>query len=133
MKGAKRARPRHIEAEHQRALFRWASLAQARIPELRWLFHVPNGEKRDRRTAELLKAAGVKAGVPDIVLPVPSEFHGLPRVGLVVELKAPGGDKPSPTQQEWLMFLSRVGWAATTCYGWQSARLTICEYLGVRP
>ena len=31
-------------------------------------FAVPNGGKRDRRTAEILKATGVKAGVGDICL-----------------------------------------------------------------
>jgi hypothetical protein len=37
-------------------------------PHLRGLlYHVPNGEKRDPITANLLKGAGVVAGIPDLV------------------------------------------------------------------
>tara|TARA_R110000744_G_scaffold121116_2_gene225568 strand:+ start:31403 stop:32035 length:633 start_codon:yes stop_codon:yes gene_type:complete len=38
------------------------------FPHLRGLlYHVPNGEKRDPITANLLKGAGVVAGIPDLV------------------------------------------------------------------
>lgn len=47
-------------------------------------FHVPNGEKRDKRTAAKLKAMGVLPGVADLLVLVP----GMPPAGL--ELKAPG-------------------------------------------
>jgi hypothetical protein len=43
-------------------------------------FHVPNGEKRDKRTAEKLKRFGVRAGVADFIL----YCRGL---ALAVELK----------------------------------------------
>ena len=66
------------EAEHQAALFRWASLVSLRLPELRLLFAVPNGGHRHRAVAARLKDEGVKAGVPDLFLPVPrGAFHGL--------------------------------------------------------
>ena len=35
-------------------------------------FHIPNGERRDARTAAKLKSMGVRAGVPDFALP----YHG---------------------------------------------------------
>lgn len=128
----RRRPPRPIEAQHQRALFQWARLAEARAPELHWLYHVPNGEKRDARTGAILKAMGVKPGVCDVHLPVPSEYAGHPRVGLVIELKAPGGDKPTGTQREWLEHFARTGWATAVCYGWLEARKAICGYLGIR-
>lgn len=66
------------ESGHQEALFNWAGYNMQRMPELEYLHHVPNGGKRDKATAIALKRQGVKAGVPDVVLPVPrGEYHGL--------------------------------------------------------
>ncbi len=45
---------------------------------------MPNGGKRDKATAAVLKRQGVKAGVPDIMLPAArAGYHGL-----YIELKA---------------------------------------------
>lgn len=115
---------RQLEAEHQTALFQWAELMAGVYPELAWMFHVPNGGKRDRVTAARLKAEGVKAGVPDIVLPVPrGKYHGL-----WIELKTDGG-KPSKDQRDWMDYLNSMGYCALLCYGWQTAREEIELYL----
>ena len=58
-----------LEAEEQKALFEWAGYMGGKHPELRFMYHVPNGGRRNAREAAMLKAEGVKAGVPDIVLP----------------------------------------------------------------
>lgn len=116
---------RHHEAEHQRALFTWARLAEPKIPELRWLFHVPNGERRDARTGAMLKAMGVKSGVPDVWLPIPRAGH----IGLVIEMKAPGARQATGAQGEWIAQLRSVGWVAVVCHGWHEAQVTICAYL----
>ena len=58
------------EAGAQETLFNWAQYQYARYPELELLYHIPNGGKRDARTAANLKRQGVKAGVPDLHLPV---------------------------------------------------------------
>ena len=72
------------ESGHQEALFSWAAYQTQRMPELEYLHHVPNGGKRDKATAIALKRQGVKAGVPDIHLPVAKgSYHGL-----YIELKA---------------------------------------------
>lgn len=57
------------ESGHQEALFSWAGYNTGRMPELEYMHHVPNGGKRDATTAVALKRQGVKAGVPDIMLP----------------------------------------------------------------
>jgi len=55
------------------------------FPNLRGLlYHVPNGEKRDPVTANLLKAKGVVAGIPDLV------FHYRAKT-YFFELKKPDG------------------------------------------
>ena len=66
------------EHDEQAALFQWAELMAAQIPELRLMFAIPNGGHRHIGVARKLKAEGVKPGVPDIFLPVArNKFHGL--------------------------------------------------------
>lgn len=128
------------EHGHQTALFMWASVAKQIEPRLDLLFAIPNGGKRDSITASRLKAEGVKAGVPDIMLPVKSmlvETHI--RVfrynGLFIELKRPKsirgaagkeGDKQSP----WIERLREEGYHAAVCVGWLEAKQVIFMYLG---
>lgn len=45
-------------------------LQEASYPILRYAIHVPNGGKRGKAEAGRFKAMGVKAGVPDIPLPL---------------------------------------------------------------
>lgn len=64
--------------------YRKAGLEFKYMPELQYMYHVPNGGKRDKATAAVLKRQGVKAGVPDIMLPAArAGYHGL-----YIELKA---------------------------------------------
>ena len=69
------------ESGHQEAIIEWCAWNMQQYPELELLYHVPNGGKRDKATAAVLKRQGVKAGVPDLVLPVARcGYHGLYRV-----------------------------------------------------
>lgn len=82
------------------------------------------GRKRDKRTAVALKRQGVKAGVPDICLPVARNgYHGL-----YIELKA-GKNKATKNQEKWQVFLNDQGYYAVICYGWREAAKVIEEYL----
>ena len=112
------------EAEEQVALFQWAKLAEGSKPQLRLLYAVPNGGRRDRIEAAHLKRQGVKAGVPDICLAYPKGVYH----GLYIELKV-GKNKPSQAQREWLDMLKSAGYMAVVCYGFQEARETIEKYL----
>lgn len=72
------------EANEQEALFMWAAYKSQYWPELLSMYHIPNGGHRDAAEAAHLKRLGVKAGVPDICLPVARQgLHGL-----YIELKA---------------------------------------------
>lgn len=102
------------ESGHQEALFSWAAYQLGRMPELEYLHHVPNGGKRDKATATALKRQGVKAGVPDIVLPaVRAGYHGL-----YIELKA-GRNTTTDNQKRWLEYLRQQGYYTAVCYSWQ--------------
>lgn len=48
------------ESGHQEALFSWAAYRTGLMPELQYMYHVPNGGKRDAATAVALKRQGVK-------------------------------------------------------------------------
>lgn len=114
------------EAQEQRALFQWAGYVEQQYPELKLLHHIPNGGKRDSRTAVNLKREGVKAGVPDICLPVArGQYHGL-----YIELKTVKG-KVQKNQKEWLHALEEQGYSTKVCYGWLEAREVIENYLSL--
>ena len=74
----------HLEEGEQITLFEWVNWMSGRIPELEMLLHIPNGGKRNKLEAIRLKREGVRAGVPDLFLPVArGKYHGM-----FVELKA---------------------------------------------
>lgn len=120
------------EHQHQAALIKWAALAEKKLPELRLLFAVPNGGQRSKATAGRLKAEGVKAGVPDLALPVPRGGCA----ACFIELKAPkDGIKPAgrltPDQRAWLDALNAAGNSAHCCWGWEAARDVLLAYLAL--
>lgn len=158
--------PWHLAApgnEHseQRALFAWATKAkregfdaawneasyavgvkveQYAIPELDRMFAVPNGGLRDKITASKLKAEGVKAGVPDVFLPVVMRFPGgdVRFSGLFVELKRQttgSGEQrrqkgsTSDIQEDWVAYLRRAGYGVAVAFGWIDAAKQIQSYI----
>ena len=99
-------------SELSEQIFVVRSLRAARI-----LFcHVPNGGRRDKREAYRLRASGVVAGVPDLLIfdPPSNEF-----VGVALELKREGCKPSSVTkkQREWLSKLEARGWASVVGFG----------------
>lgn len=89
------------------------------------LYHVPNGGSRNKAEAGRFKAEGVKAGVPDLCLPVArGGFHGL-----YVELKRLRGSKTSEDQIMWMEELTKQGYCVALCKGWEAAANAILEYL----
>lgn len=120
------------EHSHQVALFMWAAdeLAAGRYPELELMFAIPNGGERNKVVASRLKAEGVKAGVPDVCLPVAR--HGV--YGLWLELKRPKSDgkRAGTTQDEqtgWIGKLRAQGYGACVVYGFEEAKAVIIQYL----
>lgn len=114
------------QSEHgaQTALFRTVAMHEAQRPELALLFAIPNGGKRDKITAAKLKAEGVKAGVPDLMLPVArGGYHGL-----FIELKV-GDNRPSKSQKEWIAHLLNQGYDCAVCWEWTQAMEILLAYL----
>ena len=117
--------PEHIE---QCALIRWAAYNQKKYPELELLFAIPNGGARHPATAVKLKAEGVKAGMPDLCLPVQRGIY----IGLWIEMKF-GRNKPTKQQIECHMRLMHHGHRVVVCYSWTAAVDAIIDYLIGKP
>lgn len=80
--------------------------------------HVPNGGHRHKATAGKMRAAGVKSGVPDVLI---FDRCGDWR-GVALELKrrkAPGvpNGRVSPEQKGWHANLAALGWLVLIAYG----------------
>lgn len=116
------------EFQHQKAVFDWSKQESVRrqYPDLKYLFHIPNGGRRDVVEAKHLQESGVRRGVPDLFLPVPrGEYHGL-----WIEMKTETG-RTRPEQDWWIENLMELGYAVEVCHGWTSATRVLEWYLSL--
>jgi hypothetical protein len=151
----------NTEHSHQRALFAWLNMAarfgfdaawdeqsytvanhardyyvvpgvEYQQPSLTRAHAIANGGQRDKITAGKLKAEGVKPGVPDIFLPLPSNDRRY--CGLYVEMKRPKAEgqragSTSDDQDGWIAYLRSVGYAVSVCFTWEQAAKEIQSYV----
>jgi hypothetical protein len=91
------------------------------------IYHVPNGGHRHVKVAMDLKKQGVRAGVPDLVLPMARGGY----FGLYIEFKAepPYDADVSPEQDAYLHLLIEQGYLAIVCRGQVDALEAIRSYL----
>lgn len=114
------------EAQHQMNVIKWSQQPTIRhkYPELKLLFHIPNGGRRDPVEAKHFKLQGVKRGVPDLCLPVPKgDYHGL-----YIEMKTETG-RTSEYQDWWLDELKKNNYRCAVCHGWKEAVKCLEDYL----
>lgn len=115
------------ESVEQQTFFQWTAVAAGKRPELRLLYNVPNEGKRSALQGARMRAEGLRAGVPDICLPVPRGGYS----ALYIELKA-GRNKPTDDQIAWLAALDAAGNKTAVCWGWQAASKAVKAYLEKR-
>lgn len=108
------------EANLQQTLFEWSKYYK----ELDCMYAIPNGGSRHKLEAYNLKRQGVKAGVPDICLPLARKGYN----GLYIELKW-GKNKPTDKQLQWLDKLSKNGYKTAVIYTIEDAIKLIKEYI----
>ena len=114
------------ERQHQQAVMKWARQPSIRDrwPELALLHHIKNETTGGAAEVAADKAMGVKKGVPDLCLPVTrGGFHGL-----YIEMKTPSG-RASDAQRWWMMELTKQGYRAVVCHGYDAAVAELCWYL----
>tara|TARA_R110000824_G_scaffold11811_5_gene51966 strand:+ start:1600 stop:2019 length:420 start_codon:yes stop_codon:yes gene_type:complete len=110
--------PDASEQQHQEWLAKWLD-----AKGLCW-WHTPNEGKRNIRVGAKLKRAGMKSGVPDVIIVSKAPDAPWAR-GVAIELKKPKGKgakgRLTPAQRTWLCRLEEEGWAVTVAFGWQEA------------
>ena len=116
-------------SEHviQSQVFRWAELQSGVHPELRLLFAIPNSGKRSYALASYMRAEGLRAGFPDMCLPLGRGGFN----ALYLELKAEGG-KVSDRQREWHEALRKRGNCVEVCRGFEATIDILSRYLAGR-
>lgn len=114
------------------------------VPQLRWLHAIPSGGSRGdtaqsrKIRGSILKAEGVKKGIADVFLPVPT-FEpldgGLKAIvccGLYIEMKRKDGNQSdlSQEQREFAKYCELNGYSYQVAFGWRKAADIIINYLG---
>jgi len=121
------------EDDLHRGCIQWADAQSGALPELKALFHPPNGGHRDARTGARMKELGAKAGVPDLCLPVVrpvtwTNGDEVPAGSLWIELKSPDG-RLRDTQEKWRARLLKHQHAWTLCRSLDGFRAAVTDYI----
>lgn len=134
---------RNPEEQEQKMVIQWAWANEHRWPELRHLFHIPNGGNRGKAEAGIFKAMGVRSGVSDLFLPVPKGGWMKQFNGLWIEMKAVSlrQDPKDPRRQQvklgdvsaeqidWLQSMIHFGFAASIAWDRTQAQQDLERYL----
>ena len=112
------------EAEVQRAVAEYMDAS----PFYRSFWFHPPQERWEGRHAKILARAGVKAGIPDILVVRPSGAFS----GLALELKRPKAPPSAvpPAQRAWLRTFDQCGWATCVARGVDEALAVLQWYAG---
>jgi len=119
---------RSPEHDIQAAFFAWVHYLEPHYPRLRLIYAIPNGGHRDIRTAMRLKAEGVRAGVPDVLLSHPNLDNT--KHGLYIEFKA-GKNKLTKEQAYFFVTARSVGYECVECHEWGEAAAHVVRWLGM--
>ena len=100
------------------------------------MFAIPNGSNKSLTAQRNFKAEGLKAGVPDLMIPIANKYYH----GLFIEMKRRAKSlkngkksishtKVSKEQEKWLDGLNNENYKAVVCYGADEAIEVISEYM----
>ena len=119
---------RSSEDTEQETVIQWARYSSGRWPELRLLYHTPNGGSRNKKEAVKLKRMGVLAGVADLHLPVArGRYHSL-----YIEMKFDDG-RLLKSQREFLTAAAGLQNYCVVCYSAADAIEAIQTYIEENP
>jgi len=110
----------HEESDIQQACIRWFDLVHPN----KMLFAIPNGGKRGKREAGILKAEGVRAGVADLFLMQGNGYAN----GLFIEMKTDTG-KQSEAQKAFEQLCFVQNYKYFICRSFDDFQKVITDYL----
>ncbi len=124
---AKTIAGKNLVSEHeiQASFFDWLDLHKAKHPVLNYFFAIPNGANKSPTARMKFRREGLKAGVPDVHLPVPSMDGKY--IGLWFEFKSAGG-KVSWDQEIWIKNLQEVGHRVEIARDWTDAADIVIDH-----
>ena len=141
VQATRRAQPRHLETQAQRAVFaRIAALCTtdpAGFVDLYYTHHSPNEQPSTMRRIHNA-ALGCRAGHPDLVNYAPRVFRGVRWTGIAIELKIEP-NTPTADQDNYLQHLHRCDWFVEVVSAPDADTLAdltwclLCDYLGIAP
>lgn len=108
------------------AVAEWVVLNEPRWPDLKFMYHCPNGGMRNKAVAGKLKAMLVRKGISDLILPI----RRAQKIGLIIELKV-GNKQPTPEQQAFLDRMTVEGWYCSVCRTPEDAIGRIAGYISL--
>lgn len=133
---APRAKPSHPESKLQIACVTWFNLQYAQYKGL--LFAIPNGGKRSKVEAGIMKGEGVVSGVADLMLTVAKKkadrigtanyAFKIISHGLFIEMKV-GKGKQSPAQVGFEQAVKAQGYQYSVCRTLEEFMNVINTYL----
>jgi hypothetical protein len=121
----------HAESRECLSLMKWASTVRLdngyNLGKV--LYHIPNGGNRNRIEAGIMKGEGVKAGMMDYHLPIPSQGYA----SLYLEMKKPIAipSDVSQEQRERAAVMRDCGNMVHFARNWRHAAEIICGYLDI--
>jgi hypothetical protein len=118
------------EHQEQCLVIKWATTYRINDCKeflISYLISIPNGGRRNLGVAMKLKMEGVKSGVSDLFLAIPSRKYS----GLWIEMKRKGLTQSSmlDSQKAWLHRMKKIGYSGHMCAGFEAARDVIINYL----
>lgn len=113
---------RHLESKLQCACVEWARLQYPKLKRL--LFAIPNGGKRNKVEAAIMKGEGVTPGTADLFLSIPAMVDGILWCGLYIEMKY-GKGMQSPDQVDFQLAVSAEGYYYTVCADFDTFKVLV--------
>lgn len=120
----------HAESRECLLLMEWAAkikLGGYRLSDV--LYHCPNGGRRSKIEAGIMKGEGVKAGQMDYHIPIARNGFA----SLYLEMKKPGAvpSEVKQVQRDRTIIMRDCGNTVRFARTWTMAAFIICEYLGL--
>jgi hypothetical protein len=110
------------EHQIQKAFFDWLALAYPGANLVTWA--TPNAARRSPQMAAMMKAEGLRSGVPDVFMAMPrGEYHGL-----FLEFKSHTG-RLTENQKVYVINLRNMGYQVEVVRSFDEARLIVVKYM----
>lgn len=119
------------EHDLQVHIFDVLRLNEDAVPQLKWVYAVPNGNFRSWSVGAALKSEGVKKGISDICVPFEGRINECYYPGAYIEMKA-GDNKLSSEQKDFLKFVAGQGYATLESWHYDTTLDFIEAYCGIK-